>query len=84
MLEVPSSGLLPTENTQDSAGLPLIYLYNRYPRLIKPTLWLGLAMNTVSLLAASWMRSVTGLVILQGIFPGMSIFGRLEYVSDKS
>lgn len=54
----------------DSAGLPLIYLYNRYPRLIKPTLWLGLAMNTVSLLAASWIKSVNGLIVLQGIFPG--------------
>lgn len=59
-------------DTKDSAGLPLIYLYNRYPRLIKPTLWLGLAMNTVSLLAASWMHSVTGLIVLQGIFPGES------------
>ncbi|KAJ9099348.1 hypothetical protein QFC20_005749 [Naganishia adeliensis] len=55
-----------------SAGLPLIYLYNRYPRLIKPTLWLGLAMNTVSLLAASWIKSVNGLIVLQGIFPGLA------------
>ncbi|GHJ88134.1 hypothetical protein NliqN6_4536 [Naganishia liquefaciens] len=55
-----------------SAGLPLIYVYNRFPRLIKPTLWLGLAMNTVSLLAASFVRNVPGLVVLQGIFPGLA------------
>jgi hypothetical protein len=27
-------------------------------------------MNTVSLLAASWIRNVEGLIVLQGIFPG--------------
>jgi hypothetical protein len=27
-------------------------------------------MNTVSLLAASWVHSVNGLIVLQGIFPG--------------
>ncbi|KAJ9096730.1 hypothetical protein QFC21_005000 [Naganishia friedmannii] len=53
-----------------SAGIPLLYLYNRYPRLIKPTLWLGLAINTASLLGASWIQNVTGLIVLQGIFPG--------------
>jgi hypothetical protein len=54
----------------DSAGMPLIYLYNRYPRCIKPTVWFGLAVFVACMLGASWSKSVDALILLQGVGPG--------------
>jgi hypothetical protein len=54
----------------DAAGIPLIYFYNWFPRVIKSTVWFGLILLVVCLLGASWARSVDALIVLQGVGPG--------------
>ncbi|KAK4686182.1 hypothetical protein P7C73_g3947, partial [Tremellales sp. Uapishka_1] len=58
-----------------ATGFPLIYFYNRYPSLIKESLWFGIALYTASMLGASFAKSVNALIVLQGIIPG----GYCEY-----
>ncbi|KAG7527466.1 hypothetical protein FFLO_06903 [Filobasidium floriforme] len=54
------------------AGIPLIYLYNRHPRIIKSTVWTGLAVYVACMLGASWAQSVDALIVLQGVGPGLA------------
>lgn len=56
----------------DGAGIPLIYLYNRHPRIIKSTVWIGLAVYVACMLGASWAQSVDALIVLQGVGPGLA------------
>jgi hypothetical protein len=56
----------------DSLGVPLIYIYNRYPRCMKPTVWFGLAILVACTLGASWAKSVDALIVLQGVGPGLA------------
>jgi len=54
----------------DATGLPLLYMYNRYPRQIKPSFWFGLMLYCASLFGASFARRTWLLVIFQGVLPG--------------
>lgn len=55
----------------DATGLPLLYMYNRYPRQIKPSFWFGLMLYCASLFGASFARRTWLLVIFQGVLPGV-------------
>jgi len=37
---------------------------------MKPTIWLGLAVNTISLLIASFVSDISLLILFQGVGPG--------------
>ncbi|GFZ42751.1 hypothetical protein JCM24511_00469 [Saitozyma sp. JCM 24511] len=55
-----------------AAGLPLLYIYNRYPQYMKPSIWGGLVLYTASLLSASFVDSMDLLIVFQGIGPGLA------------
>jgi hypothetical protein len=59
-----------TLTLSDATGLPLLYMYNRYPRQIKPSFWFGLLLYCASLFGASFARRTWLLVIFQGVLPG--------------
>ncbi|ODO10431.1 hypothetical protein I350_01026 [Cryptococcus amylolentus CBS 6273] len=55
-----------------SLGLPLLYFYNHFPRAMKPSIWVGLALYTVSMLAASFVSNMKLLILFQGVGPGVA------------
>ncbi|WWC93027.1 uncharacterized protein L201_007991 [Kwoniella dendrophila CBS 6074] len=55
-----------------SAGIPLLYLYNHFPRSMRPSMWAGMILCSSSLLVASFVKDVKLLIIFQGVGPGLS------------
>ncbi|ODO08398.1 hypothetical protein L198_00126 [Cryptococcus wingfieldii CBS 7118] len=53
-------------------SLPLLYFYNAYPRAMKPSLWFGVALYVVSMLIASFVKSMPLLILFQGVGPGIA------------
>ncbi|KDQ61479.1 hypothetical protein JAAARDRAFT_54845 [Jaapia argillacea MUCL 33604] len=58
--------------------LLILLFYRRYPELIRSTMWFGLALCTLSLVASSFANKIWQLILLQGVFFGIG--GGLLYV----
>ncbi|KAJ3150041.1 hypothetical protein HDU86_006765 [Geranomyces michiganensis] len=56
----------------------LVLLSRRYPHLVRSAVWLAFAINIATLAASSYASNVAQLVVLQGIFGGVS--GAVLYV----
>ncbi|TCD66437.1 hypothetical protein EIP91_001373 [Steccherinum ochraceum] len=56
---------------QYGEGIILSFLYARYPELLNPMMWVGLALATLSLLVSSFVSSVELLILLQGVGLGI-------------
>lgn len=58
-------------------GLFLSLFYGRYPEKLKFSMWTGLVISFISLFVSSFVSSISGLIVLQGI--GFGIGGGLLY-----
>ncbi|WWC65665.1 uncharacterized protein I303_108286 [Kwoniella dejecticola CBS 10117] len=54
------------------SGMPLLYMYNYFPRFMIPSMWAGLALFSLSLLAGSFVSDIRLLIVFQGVFPGIA------------
>ncbi|WVQ73405.1 hypothetical protein IAR50_002977 [Cryptococcus sp. DSM 104548] len=55
-----------------SLGLPLLYVYNYFPRAMKPSIWVGLTLYSASMLAASFVSNMKLLIVFHGVGPGVA------------
>ncbi|TCD67656.1 hypothetical protein EIP91_012166 [Steccherinum ochraceum] len=52
-------------------GILLSFIYGKYPELLKPSMWFGLALAVTSLLVSSFVDRVELLILLQGVCLGI-------------
>ncbi|KAK7686188.1 hypothetical protein QCA50_010408 [Cerrena zonata] len=63
---------------QYGEGLLLSLFLQRYPDLLKATMWVGLALSTICLFLSSFVSQIWSLILLQGV--GFGIGGGMLYM----
>jgi len=63
---------------QYGEGLLLSLFFGRYPDKLKQTMWVGLALSTLSLFLSSFVSQIWALILLQGV--GFGIGGGMLYM----